>query len=177
VFPFDIDEEFSIALFEIQHAEVLTKVVESNRGHLGYWVPWTWESDLNNILDYISRGVERFGGGTGFEAGIWAGNELAGGIGLYPRHLNIGTFELEYWLAFAFEGRGVMTRSLATTCEVLFSVFGCLRLEVHCELTNYRSRAVARRLGFREECPRVVTDRPRKGFPARVVYSLGHTES
>ena len=99
MFPIVIDTEFCVALLETRHAEVLAEVVESNRGRLGHRLPWTWEANLEDIRRFIACGENRFARRNGFEVGVWAGNELAGGIGLYPRSSSVGTFELEYWLS------------------------------------------------------------------------------
>ena len=85
MFPLIIDTEFWVALLENQHPETLAEVVESNRGQEGHHLFWTWETNLVDIRRFIACGEDRFAGRKGFEAGVWAGTELAGGIELYPR--------------------------------------------------------------------------------------------
>ena len=172
MFPLIIDTEFCVALLENQHAETLAEVVELNRGHLGHRLFWTWEANLVDIRRFIACGKDRFARRNGFEAGVWAGNELAGGIGLYPRCSNVGTFELEYWLSFAFEGRGVMTRSLRLVKNAVFSELSCCRLEVQCDSDNLRSMAVARRLGFQKKHDKERNASSKDSQSRRLVYHL-----
>jgi ribosomal-protein-serine acetyltransferase len=58
---------------------------------------------------------------------------------------------LGYWLGEAYVGRGLMTRAARALCEEAFVGLGLNRVEIRAGVHNVRSRAVAQRLGFKEE--------------------------
>jgi RimJ/RimL family protein N-acetyltransferase len=75
--------------------------------------------------------------------------EGLGGIGLHARLEAV--FEVGFWLAAAARGRGVMTDSVRLVARYAFDVLGAQRVEWQAQVGNEASRAVARRVGFREE--------------------------
>lgn len=151
MFAFDVDTGLRVALLEHHHADPLYRLVLANRERLGRWLPWAWEASLESQSAFIERGLEQFAQGDGFQAGVWLGSELAGGIGLHYLDRVVGVTEVGYWLGSDFEGRGIMVRSVAATCRLLFGEYGLRRVEISCHPDNARSRAVPTRLGFREE--------------------------
>ena len=80
--------------------------------------------------------------------------------------------EVGYWLAAEYTGRGLATGAARWAVERLFTTEGVHRIELQCAVDNAASRAVARRLGFREEGVRReshwITDR----FVDHVVYGM-----
>ncbi len=56
--------------------------------------------------------------------------------------------EIGYWLGEAYQGRGIMTRSVEALCGVAFGVLGLNRVQIQCAVGNSRSSAIPRRLGF-----------------------------
>ncbi len=62
---------------------------------------------------------------------------------------------LTYWLRTGYTGQGYMTEAVAAVVEFAFAVPAIKRLEIHCNVANARSAAVAKRLGFvyRETIP------------------------
>jgi len=62
-----------------------------------------------------------------------------------------GLGTIGYWLAESAQGEGLMTAAVAALVEEAFAGRGLNRVEIRAAQGNERSRAVARRLGFREE--------------------------
>lgn len=82
--------------------------------------------------------------------GTTGGWRLVGSAGLqidrYSRSADAG-----YWIDAAFEGRGLVTRTMTVLLDQAFGPLGLARVTVRTEAANQRSRAVAVRLGFTEE--------------------------
>ena len=81
--------------------------------------------------------------------GIWVGDDLAGGCDLMIGGSDdVG--ELGFWLDEAFVGRGLVTRAAQALMDRGFGE-GCTGRSCAPGVDNLRSRAVAKRLGMREE--------------------------
>ena len=143
-----------------------------NREHLGPFLPWAWQASPEAQGAFIERSLEQFARGDGFQAGIWYCGELVGGVGLlYLHHVNART-EIGYWLAAEFEGRGIMTRTVAGLCRYLFEVEGMNRIEIRSHPSNARSRAIPERLGFTQEGILRQHVREQNCWSDHVVYAL-----
>ena len=59
--------------------------------------------------------------------------------------------EIGYWLAEPQQGRGIMTRACRRFIDYLFDDVKLNRVEIRCATENDRSRAIPKRLGFKEE--------------------------
>jgi RimJ/RimL family protein N-acetyltransferase len=83
-------------------------------------------------------------------AGIWLGEELAGGCDLtIDRAADTG--ELGFWLDEGAVGRGLVTRGCQALIRLGFEDAGLHRVQLRAGVENLRSRAVAKRLKMREE--------------------------
>ena len=56
-----------------------------------------------------------------------------------------------YWLGKEFEGRGLVTRTCKTLCDLAFDEMGLNRVEIWCAAENERCRRVPERLGMKPE--------------------------
>lgn len=73
---------------------------------------------------------------------------VLGGADLHDR-IGYGAIELGYWCHVSHTGNGVITRAAAALTEIALALPAIDRVEIHCDATNTRSAAVARRIGFR----------------------------
>jgi ribosomal-protein-serine acetyltransferase len=78
------------------------------------------------------------------------GWELVGTAGLRINQHNRAA-DVWYWIDAAFEGRGLVSRAMATLLDQAFGPLGLARVTIHTDVANQRSRALASRLGFTEE--------------------------
>ena len=51
----------------------------------------------------------------------------------------------------SFQGKGIVTRAARAVVDYSFNELGLNRVEIHCAEGNRKSRAIAERLGFRQE--------------------------
>ncbi len=151
MFVMRVADGCELALLEQRHAELLAGIVDANRAHLAPYLPWAQHHDLDDARRFVAEALQKFARGDGFDAGLWVEGELAGMVGLHYIDHDMGRTELGYWLAGAYEGRGVMSRSLEGLLRSLFEEYGLNRLEIRCRPENARSRNVAERLGFKYE--------------------------
>jgi ribosomal-protein-serine acetyltransferase len=166
-----IDDQASIRTFTPDDAEEIFALVEANRERLEAWMPWA-ESTRSpaDTRDFIERSLASE---HDLEAnGIWVDGRAVGTIGLSVNHL-VNAGELGYWIDAGFEGRGLITKASRLVLDHAFGVLKLHRVALCAGVENRRSRAVAERLGFREEG--VVRDGDRVGggrYVDMVLYGL-----
>ena len=150
----EIGDDAFVRTFTPDDADVMFGLVDAERERLRRWFPWV---DPTTTVEHQRTWIERaLASEHDREAnGIWLAGEagagrLAGTIGLSVNPLeNHG--EIGYWLASAYEGRGLVTRAAAAVLDVGFDRLGLHRMQIRAAVHNVRSRRVAERLGFVEE--------------------------
>jgi len=141
-----VGDDLELRSLDETEAEVLFSLVDSNRQHLGEWLPWV---DTNNTvtdsLEFIRSSAGRLA------CGVWHRGKMAGVIGFHEIDWVNRKASIGYWLAAAFQGRGIITGACRAVVEHAISTLGLNRLEILCAVENTRSRAIPERLGFIEE--------------------------
>lgn len=154
-------------------AAELYGVVDANRAHLAPWMPWAASQTQAGTLAFIRQTIDQEDRDDGFQRALIVDGEIAGVIGFHRiDHENRST-TIGYWLAERFQGRGLMTAAVRELVAHAFGEWALHRVELRVAPNNERSRALAKRLGFREEgrlreAERFADD----DFRDLVVYSL-----
>jgi ribosomal-protein-serine acetyltransferase len=152
MFHLTIRDGIDLRLLEERHAAAAFDVVDRNRAHLREWLPWVDTTlEVADTARFIKSALHQFANNEGFAAGIWCGEEFAGTIGFHKIDWVNRKAELGYWLAEAFQGRGIMTDVCRAAARFAFREWKLHRLEIHCATGNSRSNAVAKRIGFQLE--------------------------
>lgn len=144
-----IDKDVELRLLDNNHAMEMLESVNYCRDYLREWLPWVdGTQTIEDIIGFIEMTKKQFASNEGFQAGIWYKGEFAGVIGYYGinwfnRSVNIG-----YWLDKRYVGRGIMTKACRAFIDHAFNVYNLNRVEIRCAEKNYKSRAIAERLGF-----------------------------
>ncbi len=58
---------------------------------------------------------------------------------------------LGYWLGENFAGNGIITKSCKAMINYAFTTLNLNRIEIKCATKNYKSKAIAERLHFKQE--------------------------
>jgi ribosomal-protein-serine acetyltransferase len=144
--------EFRLKLLDKADAQPLYAAIRANRDHLRQWLPWvdTTRSELDSKA-FIDDAMQKYFKGEGVVHGIWYDNTLVGCIGINDISQAHRKAALGYWLDQAYQDRGIMTRASRQMISYAFTDLKLNRMEILCASRNYRSRAVAQRLGFYQE--------------------------
>ena len=131
-----------------------------------------WAFPPDNPLPWVEAGLKALSEETGFRAGIWHGETLAGLISLMNVHKWNRSADITFALDSRFRGQGIMTRACRALCDYAFGDLELNRLQIESDVANKPSRAVAERLGF--SLDGIIRDRYRsqKGFRDCALYSL-----
>lgn len=140
-------------------AAELLPILESNREHLGPWIP-TRVSTPVPVPELAERLAEfnlDFESARGWRFGMFAPDEsrVLGEIGLYPRDASrrvpygeATCVELGYWLRADATGQGLVTEAAEALLALAATLPRLSHVEVRCDARNAPSAAVPKRLGF-----------------------------
>lgn len=173
---FSVDSETTLKPLELQNADELFALVDANRERLRKWLPWV---DHNNSAqdsrEFIERSLEKTAAQEELTYGIWSNERIAGVVGVFLR-AKAPTAEIGYWIGSEFEGRGLITKSVAALLPDLFETRDLNRVEIQCAPANLRSRAIPERLGFQLEGTLREADRLYDRFVDNCIYGLLRSE-
>ena len=152
MFSYLIDDETEIRLFTEQQAGRLFVLVDENREYLREWLPWVdGTKTAEDTRNFIRGSIEQFAANGGFAAGLWYRGKLVGTIGFHKIDWPNRKAAIGYWIGAGFQGKGIVTRATRAVIDYTFDELGLNRVEIHCAEGNKKSRAIAERLGFRQE--------------------------
>lgn len=136
---------------ELAHVAALTVAVRATLPELQPWMPWATadygeeacaSSVQEAILDFEAKRDLRY---HVFER---ATGDLVGSTGLHRIDWRVPRFEIGYWLATRYTGRGYASEAVRAQARMAFERLGAKRVEIRCDDRNAKSRAVAERCGF-----------------------------
>ena len=133
-------------------AEELFLQIDANRNFLREWLPWL--DDVNSPEDEVSaigRDAKMRGDGQSCMYLIFLDGEIVGVIGLNWIDWSNRGCGIGYWLSEDNTGQGIVTRCCACFMDHCFDDLGLHRLVLEAAAENFRSRAIAERMGMRLE--------------------------
>ncbi|KXY31546.1 acetyltransferase [Bacillus cereus] len=78
-------------------------------------------------------------------------NDFIGTASLHGINWKISKCEIGYWINTQFSGNGYMTEAVSELTNLGFQLLKFRRIEIRCESTNTKSRAIPEKLGFELE--------------------------
>ncbi len=148
----DVNEDISLRILSIRDAEALFQITDQSREHLRQWLPWVDETKtVEDSRSFIKNSFQLYADGTGLTTGIFYQEVLVGvaGFNKYDWKNRIGY--IGYWLASAYQGHGIMTKTVHTLVDYAFHELELNRIDIRAAKENKRSRSIPERLGFTEE--------------------------
>lgn len=74
--------------------------------------------------------------------------ESIGGTGLHRIDWDVKRFEIGYWLHSKYWSKGYMTEAVRGIIDFAITDLNAQRIEIRCDSTNHKSRAIPEKLGF-----------------------------
>lgn len=166
----DLGDGLVVRTFTPDDDAELFALIDANRERLRPWM--FWESTTKQVADTRTFIESCLASALDMEGnGIYVDGALSGAIGLSVDPLT-NSSEIGYWLGEDYEGRGIVTRSCARFFDFAFDELRLHRMSLSAAVENARSRAVAQRLGMREEGVHRDAGRVADGYLDLVWYGM-----
>jgi len=149
MFAYAVDGSTRLAMVELRDAEDIFAAVDGSREHLREWLPWVDANEtVEDTQSFIGEALRQHARNEGFQCVIRVEGNVAGFVGFRYVDWSNQKAELGYWLARAYQGRGIMTACCRKLVDFAFREYELNRVEIHAATENRRSRAIPERLGF-----------------------------
>jgi ribosomal-protein-serine acetyltransferase len=148
---FELSGKHRLRLLEESDSNELHALIDANRAYLSRWMPWAQEQTPEQTLAFIRATRAQLADNNGFQVALTDRQRIVGILGFHGVDWMNRATSLGYWLAEAAQGRGAMTEAVSSLVDHALRGWHLNRVEIRADVTNLRSRALAERLGFREE--------------------------
>lgn len=152
MFKHNLGDDAELRILEARHSGEFLQFIDENRSFLGRWLRWGVEiKTLEEAEAFLRRGINIYVEDGLPWVGIWLEGKLVGGVLFFPVEKRIMATEVGYWLGEQATGRGLVTRAVSAMLDYAFGALHLHRVALQAEVSNEKSLAVAKRLGFTEE--------------------------
>jgi ribosomal-protein-serine acetyltransferase len=149
---FQIDPSTALRVLRKQDCAELFALTEANRRYLRDWLPWVDAVlEPNDTAAFIEVATAQRDAGRGPTFTVLHDGAIVGIVGFRPIDRLNRSGEIGYWLAEAYQRRGIMTACCRFVVRYAFLTLDLNRVEIAAATTNRRSRAIPERLGFKLE--------------------------
>lgn len=169
---FDLLDDCHLRLLEESDADELYGLIEANRAYLARWMPWASGQTREGTLQFIRQTRRQVAGNNGLQTAIVRGGRIVGVVGFHGVDWADRATSIGYWLDERQQGSGIMTRAVRALVDHALLEWRLNRVEIRAAPENQRSRAIAERLGFREEGVLREAERVGDRYLDNVVYGM-----
>ena len=147
---FELSDGLQLRSLTEADVKELYGLIEANRSYLAPWMPWAAGQTVDGTAEFVRKSIKQEADDDGFQVAVIVDGAIAGVLGHEVDREN-RTTTIGYWLAEDQQGRGLMTAAVKRLLEHAFDELRLNRVGIEVAPNNPRSRALAERLGFREE--------------------------
>lgn len=150
--PIPVDTDLHLRPLALEHAPELFALTDRNRAYLREWLPWLDSVRVVGDTEaFVTKTLRLYEETRTITAGIWWRERLTGVIGHNRIDWDNRLTHLGYWLSQDCQGHGIMTRACRALIQYSFDALDLNRVEIYTAVSNHRSEAIPRRLGFAVE--------------------------
>lgn len=166
-----VDKDILLRAVEPKDAEPIFNTIDNERDYLKEWLPFVEEThDISYTKTFIENTTAINSHDLTFT--ISYQNQFVGIIGLKDTDLGNRKTEIGYWLSEKFQHKGIITCSGKALIEYAFKDINLHRIQLKAATKNFKSQAVAKRLGFALEGIERDGELHSHGFVDLKVFSL-----
>lgn len=166
-----VDKNIRLKVVEPEDAEPIFNTINNEREYLKEWLPFVEEThDIAYTKSFIENTIATHSHDLTFT--ISYQNQFVGIIGLKDTDLGNQKTEIGYWLSEKFQHKGIVTYSCKALIDFAFSEMNLHRIQLKAATKNFKSQAVAKRLGFTVEGIERDGELHSHGFVDLKVFSL-----
>ncbi len=147
-----VSPDLQLRTIEPDDAVQLYLLIERNHRHFERYLPGMLVIDsLEAARDYIRDVQQMTADSTQMEFLVFYQGSLCGAVRLNFFEPHNHKISIGYYLDFAMQGKGIISRAVSSVIVFCFDMLGVNRIELRVDTTNQPSIAVAERLGFTRE--------------------------
>ena len=145
-----VDSDLHLRQLHPAEAGRLFELVDSNREHLGTWLPWVKDvRSEQDSLEFIEASRADRTAGLTFGYGIVHKDKIVGHISL----MNVSEIEekipeIGYWIDSASAGQGITTRAVQALTTFATDTLGIDQILITAQPENIASNKVAEKSGY-----------------------------
>jgi ribosomal-protein-serine acetyltransferase len=152
MFTYRVNDDITLELQSPAHAAMVFQLVDANRDFIGRYQSWAYRMEsLADAQGLLQRDLMGMANGRRWAWLIYYQGQPAGRIGLFVTMPDLQECEISYWLAEAFTGKGIVTRSIRTVLDFAFTELNLRHALIGFDPANVKSKAIPERLGFQSE--------------------------
>lgn len=142
-----VDNDILLKVVEPKDAVAIFSTIDNERNYLKEWLPFVEEThDISYTKTFIEISIAADSHDLTFT--ISYQNQFVGIIGLKDTDMGNRKTEIGYWLSEKFQHKGIVTRSCMALIKYAFNDMNLHRIQLKAATKNFKSQAVAKRLGF-----------------------------
>lgn len=148
----NIDNNIQITPLVPIYAQSLYALTNINRAYLKQWLSWLdLVKTFEDTQTFIETAVYQHNHNEASTFAILYEGELVGIAGFNHFDYQHKWGAIGYWLSEEFTGKGIVSKVVQVLMEYGFTENKLNKIEIRCAEENYKSRAIAERLGFTYE--------------------------
>ena len=139
-----------IRRYKSSDAAAFQEAVLSSINHLSRWLSWcTPAYSINDAVEWVNSAENSWKAGTDYRFLVedTKTGAVIGGVGINQIVHQHPVGNLGYWVRESAINRGVCTTAARLATEYAFRELGFQRIEIHIQVDNHASNAVASKLG------------------------------
>jgi ribosomal-protein-serine acetyltransferase len=172
-FEIKIQDNFFLKLRNVDDAESFFALTDKNREHLQHWFPWVeMTKTIEDTKLFIEKCEKGFRAGVSADFGIWYEHAWIGSMGFHKIDKENSWAEIGYWIDKENEGKGLMTLCVEEMIRYGFDELHLHRLQIKCDSSNKKSKAIPDRLGFVCECILRENHKRDEAYTDELIYGL-----
>jgi len=147
-----VDGALALVPRHLSDASEMFALIDRHRDALQEWLTWIDANyTVGDVRRYAQFSQSQFEQLFGFDYSIRHDGKIVGGIGLYHLDWASRHTEMGYWLAPPARGKHLVTQAASALTTHALGSLNLHRVEIRCVVENFKSRAVAERLGYEFE--------------------------
>lgn len=149
MFLYNIDENLSLKLIEMNDAARVFELTDKSRSYLREWLPWLdFTTSVDDTKGFIQGCMSGYAQNKSMTTTIIYKGEIVGVASFNQIDWGNRTAYIGYWLGEGYQGKGIMTKVAKALTNYAFSHLFLNKVEIRAAEENIKSRSIPERLGF-----------------------------
>jgi ribosomal-protein-serine acetyltransferase len=147
-----IDEDLYLAILQPLDVQDIFNTIINEKEYLGRWLPFVASThEFKDTENFVTQAIHVATQIPQYVFTIRYQEQFAGLLGMTSTDVQNQKTELGYWLAEAYQKKGIMTKSITELCRWIFTELPINRIQIKCAVHNSPSQKIPLVLNFHLE--------------------------